>query len=152
MTAVPQQNLVVLDTDVWSNLYSRRRALHPSVPAWRDLLLGRTALIATQTRAEVLTGVLQRDLGEARSSEIREQLNQTPTVPVDESVVTAFAELVAQARQSGHPIHQKHHTGDAWIAATAIALGVPLLAGDAIYLGAPGLSMLEGPAQEAQRE
>lgn len=33
--------------------------------------------------------------------------------------------------------------GDAWVAATAIAHDLPLLAGDRIYRDVPGLSLLE---------
>jgi len=34
--------------------------------------------------------------------------------------------------------------GDAWVAATAIAYDLPLLAGDGIFRGAPGLRLLDG--------
>lgn len=42
----------------------------------------------------------------------------------------------------GHALHAKDHTGDRWIAATAIRWGLPLLSGDGIYRRAPGLNLL----------
>jgi hypothetical protein len=40
-------------------------------------------------------------------------------------------------------LHAKEHTGDRWIAATAIRWEIPLLAGDGIYRHAPGLRLLD---------
>jgi hypothetical protein len=81
-------------------------------------------------------------LGPERETSIRGQLDRTPTVPVDEAVVVAYAALTADCRAAGHALWDKVHTGDRWIAATAIAIGAPLLAGDAIYDGAPKLRIV----------
>jgi predicted nucleic acid-binding protein len=102
-----------------------------------------TVAIATQTRAEVLTGLKHHSLGERRAGAILAQLNRTPTLPVSEDVVQAYVSLSEAARRVGHAIGQKHHTGDRWIAATAIALNTPLLTGDRVYRDAPGLSLLD---------
>jgi len=73
---------------------------------------------------------------------LRAQLDATATVPVTREVVEAYADLTANLRHSGHALHQKDHTGDRWIAATALAIGAALLSGDGIYQGAPGLVLL----------
>jgi len=39
-------------------------------------------------------------------------------------------------------LHAKIHTADRWVAACAVAKGLPLLSGDGIYQGAPGVSLL----------
>lgn len=42
----------------------------------------------------------------------------------------------------GHPLHQKHHLGDLWIAATAMRWQLPLVAHDAVFLDCPDLQLL----------
>ena len=66
--------LVLLDTDVWSHLFSDARRRHPEDARWRELLLGRTIAIATQTRAEVLAGAAIAKWGEPRTLALQAQL------------------------------------------------------------------------------
>ena len=133
--------LVLLDTDIWSHLFSDARRRHPEDSRWREFLLGRTVAIATQTRAEVLAGAVIAKWGEPRTFDLRTQLDRTATVPVTSDVVEAYAQLTADLRTSGHALQQKQHTGDRWVAATAIAIGAPLFSADGIYRGAPGLTL-----------
>ena len=60
----------------------------------------------------------------------------------DREVIDSYAELSSLCRRVGHPLHDKVHTADRWVAASAVAKGLPLLGGDGIYRGAPGLSLL----------
>lgn len=138
---------VLLDTDVFSAVYVTPREIaerqgHP-VETWSELLTGRRTLISFQTRAEILGGALIARWGERRLTTVRERLDATPTVDVDREVVEAFARLTAECRTAGHALATKQHTGDRWVAACAIAKGLPLLAGDGIYANAPGLTLLE---------
>lgn len=80
--------------------------------------------------------------GERRTTQLRAILDRTPTISIDSDVIEAYAALVAQCRSAGHALHDKRHSADRWVAACAIAKGVELLAGDGIYAGAPGLSLL----------
>lgn len=137
---VTRRDLALLDTDVWSHLFGLGSRPHPQIPRWRGLLVGRTVVIATQTRAEVLTGI--RRLGEARRSAILAELDKTPTVPVDEEVIQRYARLTADARERGDALWDKVHTGDRWVAATALAINAPLLAIDQIYNSDPDLVLL----------
>jgi predicted nucleic acid-binding protein len=41
----------------------------------------------------------------------------------------------------GHALSQKEHTGDRWIAATALRLGIPLVSNDGIFRNVPGLTL-----------
>ncbi len=137
----------LVDTDVFSVIYFARRDLaqnqgHP-VDAWTSALTGARVVISFQTRAEILSGALSRGWGERRLSTVRERLDATPTVDTDEDVVDAFAQLTRDAGAAGHPIHQKIHIADRWIAACAVSKGFPLLSGDGIYRGAPGLRLVE---------
>ncbi len=109
--------------------------------------MGRGVVIATQTKAEVLAGLAIKDVGARRRESILSQLASTNQVPVTEDVVVAYADLTADCKRAGHALYAKQHTGDRWVAATAIAIGVPLLAGDGIYAGAPGLEILADSAR-----
>jgi len=134
--------LVVLDTDVWSHLYAVKRRQHPDLGDWVRLLTGKTVVIAAQTRAEVLVWLRLRDLGEQRRTAVLSQLDNTPTVPVDEAVIQRYARLTADARVRGDGLSDKAHTADRWVAATALTLGVPLLSLDQIYRNDPDLLLL----------
>lgn len=138
---------VLLDTDVFSKLYVTPREIAekqtPRVETWSELLTGRRIVISFQTRAELFAGALIAKWGDRRLSALRGQLDATPTVDVDHEVVEAFARLTAECRTVGHALAAKLHTGDRWVAACAIAKGLPLLAGDGIYANAPGLTLLE---------
>ncbi len=57
-------------------------------------------------------------------------------VPVDDAVARAWARLRVDLRDNGLSMR----VNDSWIAATAIALGVPLITQDADYRGVPNLS------------
>jgi len=139
---VTDQPWVLLDTDVWSWLYGRKKRTHPEATRWRAALTGRSIVISTQTRAEVLTWLAQGELGPERAGAIEGQLNRTRTVPVTEDVVRAYARLTAECRRRALGLHDKKHTGDRWVAATAIAIDAPLLTLDGIFHNAPGLQVL----------
>jgi len=132
----------VVDTDAFGLLFVRSGSADPRIPRWRELLTGRQVLIAFQTRAEVLAGAQMDGWGERRTTQLRAILDRTPTISIDSDVIEAYAALVAQCRSAGHALHDKRHSADRWVAACAIAKGVELLAGDGIYAGAPGLSLL----------
>jgi predicted nucleic acid-binding protein len=139
---VPAAGFVVLDTDVWSHLYVARRKIDARVSGWRDRLVGATVVVATQTRAEVLAGVYSSDWGQPRRDQVITQLDRTATVPVDERVVEQYAQLVASCKGSVTLWVRSSMRLTAGWAATAMALDVPLIAGDRIYIGTPGLRLM----------
>ncbi len=106
-------------------------------------MIGRTVVIAEQTRAEVIGGMLAAGLGATRGQRTLDQLGRTPTVSVDDDLAETCGRLYADCKRIGHALHHKDHTGDRWVAATAIHLDVPLLANDGIYRNTPGLRLLE---------
>lgn len=141
--AEPSHRVVVVDTNVWSHLYTRtQRQMAPAAKEWREQLMGHTVVIAAQTRSEVLFGALVADWGECRTDEIDRRLAEFSVLPVTPEVVQAHAQVRAACRRVGHPLAQKGHVGDAWIAASAIAFNFPLLSRDAIFTGVPGLVIL----------
>lgn len=141
------RSVVVIDTDIYSALYSDpRRAEKRGLPVaeWLKALEGAHVLISFQTRAEVLTGVRAGNWGSIRAADAVAKLDAAPTIPADIDVIEAFATLGAECKKAGHALWAKEHTGDRWVAACAIAKNVPLLARDGIYADVPGLQILDG--------
>lgn len=137
---------VLLDTDVFSAIFITpervaRRQGHP-LDEWKSAVEGRRIVISFQTRAEELAGARHAQWGEKRLANLMAMLDSTPTVPVDEDVIQAFATLTAEARRVGHGMWAKEHTSDRWIAACAIAKGLPILSGDGIFRDAPSVECL----------
>lgn len=136
--SVPE-TFTVVDTDAFSHLFVA--ASSPRLRDLRDRLTGRIPVLATQSRAELLAWPRLGRWGERRSRDLAERLDATPTMPVTADVVAAYVELTVACQQNGHALHQKIHTGDRWVAATAIALNRPLLSLDSVFDGAPGLQL-----------
>jgi hypothetical protein len=59
-------------------------------------------------------------------------------VPIDEEVASAWARLRVTLRDLGLAMP----VNDSWIAATAIALGVPVVTQDDDYVDVPGLQVI----------
>jgi predicted nucleic acid-binding protein len=59
-------------------------------------------------------------------------------VPIDEQVANAWARLRLRLREEG----LRMPVNDSWIAATALALGVPLVTQDADHLAIPELEVI----------
>lgn len=47
----------------------------------------------------------------------------------------------SECRKLGHSLHQKHHVGDLWIAATAVRWKLPLVAHDVVFFDCPKLDL-----------
>jgi predicted nucleic acid-binding protein len=140
---VTELTATVLDTDVFSLLFIRRKPRDDRATDWRRKLAGYRVVIAFQTRAEILAGAHANGWSQQRLSRTREILDRTPTIGPDREVIDAYANLVAECRRLGHPLQEKVHTADRWIASCAIAKNVHLLSGDGVFGEAPGLSVLD---------
>lgn len=89
-----------------------------------------------ELRAGVLaaTDLITRD---RRLATLVDALQLDP-LPIDQSVAEAWARLRLLLRDAG----LRMPVNDSWIAATAIALGVPVVTQDDDYIEVPGLSVL----------
>lgn len=137
--------VVLVDTDVMSAVVLPGAVTGRAIQFgddWLERLAGLSVAIAVQTRVELLTWPLVARWGPDRSAQLRASVEAVPTVQVSVEVQEAFAQLTAAAQHAGHAIHAKEHTGDRWIAATAIAAGLPLASNDGIFDGVPGLNRL----------
>lgn len=122
---------VLVDTSVLIGLENDRfdRDAMPastfvSVITVAELRLGVLTAVSLETRA--------RRLATLRLAESLEPL------PVDDAVADVWAVLVARLRAAGRKIP----VNDCWIAATAIARGMPVATQDGDYDDMPGLSVI----------
>jgi predicted nucleic acid-binding protein len=60
---------------------------------------------------------------------------------VSDRLLTTAAELRFACRRAGHPLHERSHANDLWIAASAIHIDAPLLTADTIFDDTPGLTL-----------
>ena len=96
--------------------------------------------ISIVTVAELRAGVLAAADLETRAMRLAtlDRALRMEAVPIEELVAAAWATLRVALRDAD--IRMK--ANDAWIAATAIALGVPLVTQDADFDGVPGLDVV----------
>jgi len=96
--------------------------------------------VSVITIGELRTGVLAaRDLAarDRRLGTLAAALALAP-VPVDDDVAAAWARLRVLLRDLG----LRMGVNDSWIAATALALGVPVVTQDQDYVRVPGLEVI----------
>lgn len=137
-TALPE-TVVVVDTDVFSKVFVSSSS--PDRRDLRDRLIGRITVIATQTYAERRAWPGIAKWGMDRRAALDRILAGTTVVPISAEVVDAFVRLTVDCRVCGHALGGKIHTADRWVAATAVALGRPLLSLDGVYAGTPDLTL-----------
>jgi predicted nucleic acid-binding protein len=97
--------------------------------------------ISAITLGELRLGVLQARDPQSSSRRLSTyQLAQRfEALPVDESVSDAWALLVSRLRAAG----RKAPINDSWIAATAIAHGIPIVTQDADYDAMPDVQVIK---------
>lgn len=125
----------IVDTDVISYLLrgdTRAARFRPS-------LTNRLLAVSFMTVAELDRWALQYRWGPARLERLAAFLEQFVIVLADRALCHTWAEVMDDARRHGRPIW----TADAWIAATALARGVPLVTNNrSDYAGVTALNIL----------
>jgi tRNA(fMet)-specific endonuclease VapC len=109
----------IVDTDVWSYLYKGR----DEAKLYEPHLFGNVLVISFQTQAELLRGALAANWGVQRRQHLESRLNKYMVEPSSYDLSVRWAEAMNSARRNGRPIA----AADAWVAATALHLGVPLI-------------------------
>ncbi len=134
------ENLAIVDTDVFSAVLAPRR--DDIRPLYEEDLIGRKLAISFQTAAELRYGALAGGWGTKRIGDLESRIEQAITVPPTDALTVEWAKLRNECKRAGHALHQKEHTGDLWVAATARLLDVPLIAHDRVYQGVPDLTVI----------
>lgn len=126
---------MVVDTDVVSFVFKQdSRAARYEIH-----LLGKELVLSAQTRAELFVWAEFRNWSSRRRRDLENFLTRYVVEYPTEETCRLYGELVAKARKGGFSVP---HT-DAWQAATAISLGVPLVTHNARnYQGIPNLTLI----------
>lgn len=132
MTAPPRVSFGIADTSVFIAAEGGRRLDTDALPD--------EIAVSVITVGELRAGVLAAadvNARQARLNTLITVLAMEP-VPVDEAVAEAWAGLRVALRDAG----RRMPVNDSWIAASAIALGVPVFSQDADYDDVPGLTVV----------
>lgn len=118
-------------------------SLFVALESGRDLRTEPPSDIAVSviTIGELRLGVLMADTVEIRNRRLTTLQMASLVVPleVDDRVAAVWAGLVASLRELGRRLP----LNDSWIAATAMAHGMPVVTQDADYRDIPGLGVIE---------
>jgi tRNA(fMet)-specific endonuclease VapC len=125
--------IIVVDTDVWSYLYKGR----DEAKLYQPHLQGNILVISFQTQAELLRWALTAVWGERQRQSLESRLQNYVIEHSSDALSVSWAEAMESARHNGRPIS----AADAWIAATALHLGVPLVTHNrSHFIGVDGLN------------
>lgn len=127
---------VLLDTDVVSYLFKQ----DTRAARYTEILAGRQRLISFMTVAELYQWTALHQWGTPRIKRLETHLEAVYAVlPFDVNVCRYWGDVRAECQRAGRPISAQ----DAWIAATALAFGVPLLTNNSDdFMAVSGLQML----------
>ncbi|HEV8638331.1 MAG TPA: PIN domain-containing protein [Chloroflexota bacterium] len=104
--------------------------------AYARYLHGRRLFVSFQTVAELDRWMLARVWGEPRRAALEAYLVDFVTAYADRNMCRLWAQVMDNARRQGRPIA----VGDAWVAATALLFGLPLVTHNhRHYAGVDGL-------------
>lgn len=124
----------VLDTNVVSFIYGGKREAKLYDPE----ITGRRLILSFQTVAELRHGAALHDWTSARRESLTAFIYALEIKYCDDEVVDAWADLMTTLTRKRQPLS----VADTWIAATAIALDLPLLAHDKAFRRVPGLDLI----------
>lgn len=130
---------IVVDTDVASWLLAN--SISPAADAARTVIGRRVRVLSFVTVTEMRYGALRAGWGELRLRRLERSLADFEVIQTNGPLINRCAELRSRASRDGHALAQKIHEADRWVAATALVLGLELVAGDGIYEGIDGLDV-----------
>lgn len=131
---------VVVDTMAVSALVNATRQPEPAAE-YAAVIAGRPIVISFATVTELRYGALKAGWGELRRRALERDLNRFVVVQPDDRLMSVCADLRTSCETAGHPLGQKLHEADRWIAATAIRLDLDLVSDDTVFQNVPALSV-----------
>lgn len=131
----------VVDTDVVSFLYKE----DTRADLYRPHLTSPPFVLSFMTLAELRSWTRRRDWGAARRRELEQYLARYVILYANDALCERWAEVMDSTRRAGLPIG----AADAWLAATALQQGVPLVTHNgAHYAGVAGLTVISESGSE----
>jgi tRNA(fMet)-specific endonuclease VapC len=110
---------VVVDTDVVSFLFKS----HQLAPTYQAILASRPLAVSLITVAEIEYGMELKRWGVSRRNLMHRFLDHFTTLPPDTDTALVWARIKTGCERKGRPIT----FADAWIAAAALQLNIPLV-------------------------
>lgn len=111
--------VVIVDTDVVSFLFKG----DTRAQAYRQHLQNKMLALSFMTVAELYQWAYSRNWGEQKLARLEEWLRASIIVPYDGELCRQWAKICVERQRLGRPISVQ----DAWIAATALRYGCPLV-------------------------
>jgi predicted nucleic acid-binding protein len=130
---------VVIDTDVASWLLDPRPS--PHAEETRRVIGNRSRVVSFVTVTELRYGALRAGWGDLRRRQLERSVADLDVIQTSEVLIDRCASLRAAQSRAGHALAQKIHEADRWVAATAVALNLELVAGDGIFENVAGLDV-----------
>jgi predicted nucleic acid-binding protein len=125
----------VIDTDVWSYLYKGRA----EAKLYEPHLFGNILVISFQTEAELLRGAIAASWGASRRHHLETRLQKYVVARSSYRLSLFWGAAMDSAKRNGQPIG----AADAWVAATALHLDVPLISHNRNhFIGVDGLTVI----------
>lgn len=91
--------------------------------------------------------VVDKRHGDESKRDLDRKLEASVVVPPTRDLTERCARLTDEARRRGHPLGQGAQAHDAWVAATALVLDLPLLTGNRRHFdGIEGLDLVDLPS------
>ena len=126
---------LVADTDVVSFMFKNS----PTGRLYGPMFAAHERVISFMTVAELERWAIQYNWGEPRRRRLAVFLEPFIVVPSSTDLCRKWAEAMVAAQAAGRRIE----SSDAWIAATALLQGAPLVTHNrSDYLGVPGLTLI----------
>ena len=133
-----QQETLLVDTNVVSYVHRN----DPKALPYLARMTGCRAIISFQTYEELLFGVLKNNWVQRRIDDLFEYVGTNyDMIGYDLELVRASARLRTESERRGRQLS----AADAWIAATAVLLGCPLLSHDKDFGDPPNLCVIRYP-------
>jgi tRNA(fMet)-specific endonuclease VapC len=121
---------VVVDTSVASLLHPKKR--RSTLLAWFEpYLLGRILVLSFQSVAELWAWAVDKRWTRKDLRRLERFLGRFVIVPYDLDLARVWAEVTVHCKKRGRRLE----SGDAWIIATAVHRGLPLVTHDGDHLG-----------------
>lgn len=98
--------------------------------------------ISFVTAVELRYGARRAGWGESRLRRLDARIASAEIVWPGPGLAATYVELRDGCARRGHALSQRIHEADRWIAATALWLGVPLVAHDSVFREVHGLTLL----------
>ncbi len=132
---------VLLDTMVMSAIVNEAKNPGRALDV-RKVIAERSVVVSFVTVAELRFGAINAGWGELRRRSLERRIKAATVLTPDDQMMTACSEFRLRCEQAGHPLAQKVHEADRWIAASALYLKVDLISDDRVFERAPGLSVV----------